>query len=123
VRVLHALKILEAATIDCKIRIVDTPEVRTALEVLQPYCSPTWRITGFRDHLQPCGEPGPDREGQQQVLRVYFGGIHDNVRLLLSAQINRLSYERTNDAAVKQEFNRLKAELEHLPQRWDFRPR
>jgi hypothetical protein len=54
---------------------------------------------------------------------VYFGGIHDNVRLLLSAQINRLSYryEKTKDAAVKQEFDRLKAELEHLPQRWDFR--
>jgi hypothetical protein len=125
VRVLQALRILEAATLDCKIRSVDTPEVRTALQVLQPYCSPAWRITGFRDHLQPCGEQGPDREGQQQVLRVYFGGIYDNVRLLLSAQINRLSYryERTKDAAVKQEFERLKVELEQLPQRWDFRPR
>ena len=90
-RVLEALKILEDATLDCKIRDINTPEVRTALEVLQPYCRPTWRITGFCDHLQH-GEQRLDGEGQQQVLRVYFGGIYQNVRELFSSQINRLIY-------------------------------
>ena len=47
---------------------------------------------GYRDHLKPCGEAGIDREGQQQVLRVYFAGIHHSVRKLLSAQVARLSY-------------------------------
>ncbi len=123
-RVLEALKILEDATLDCKIRDINTPEVRTALEVLQPYCRPTWRITGFRDHLQH-GERGPDSEGQQQVLRVYFGGIYENVRQLLSTQVKKLSYryEKTKDVSVKRELDRLKSKLEQLPERWDFRPR
>ena len=110
-RVLEALKILEDATLDCKIRNINTPEVRTALEVLQPYCRPLWRITGFRDHLKQHGEQGPDSEGQQQVLRVYFGGIYENVRQLLSTQVKKLSYryEKTKDAAVKRELDRLKS--------------
>jgi hypothetical protein len=124
VRVLEALKILEEATLDCKIRDVNTPEVRTALDVLQPYCRPAWRIAGFRDHLKP-HDKGHEREGQEQVLRVYFGGIYDNVRQLLSAQIKRLNdrYEKTKDVVAKQELDRLKTELEQLPERWDFRPR
>jgi hypothetical protein len=124
VRVLEALKILEDATLDCKIRNINTPEVRTALEVLQPYCRPTWRITGFRDHLQH-EQGGPDSEGQQQVLRVYFGGIYQNVRELLSTQVNKLirRYEKTKDLAAKRDLDRLKSKLERLPERWDFKPR
>jgi hypothetical protein len=124
VRILEALKILEGATLDGKTRDVDTPEIRTALEVLQPYCRPPWRIDGFRDHLQP-HDKGPEREGQQQVLRVYFAGIYDNIKGLLSTRIKRLNYqyEKTKDAVAKQELDRLKAELERLPERWEFRPR
>jgi hypothetical protein len=124
VRVLEALKILEDATLDCKSRDVNTPEVRTALEILHPYCRPRWRITGFRDHLQH-GEHGPDSEGQQQVLRVYFGGIYENVRQLLSTQVKKLSYryEKTKEVTVRRELDRLKSKLEQLPERWDFRPR
>ena len=69
-RVLEALKILEAATIECKTRDIDTPEVREALALLEPYCRPEWRITGFRDHLKRHEEFGPGGEGQQQNLRV-----------------------------------------------------
>jgi hypothetical protein len=67
-------------------------------------------------------EFGPSREGQQQNLRVYFGGIHDSVRKLLSGQIGKLHYRyrKTNDAAVKAELDRLTAELETLPERWNF---
>ena len=123
-RVLEALKILEEATLDCKARDINTPEVRTALDVLQPYCRPAWRIAGFRDHLQPHNLDS-GREGQQQVLRVYFGGIHNNVRQLLSTQVKQLSYryEKTKEAVVKQELDRLKTKLENFPERWDFRSR
>jgi len=84
-RVLEALKILEDATLNCKRGSVDTPKVREALDLLEPYCRPEWRVTGFRDHLKAHKEFGldPNGEGQQQNLRVYFGGIHDNVRRLL----------------------------------------
>lgn len=123
-RVLEALKILEEATLDCKTRDINTPEVRTALDVLQPYCRPAWRIAGFRDHLQP-HDQGSEREGQQQVLRVYFSGIYGNIKQLLSTHIKQLNYryEKTKDAIVKQELDRLKTELEQLPERWDFKPR
>ena len=113
-RILEALKILETATIECKTREIDTPEVREALELLTPYCRPEWRIAGFRDHLKPSEQFGPSGEGQQQNLRVYFGGIYDNVRKLLSQQIGKLNYRyrKTQDAAVKAEIDRLTAELE-----------
>ena len=122
--VLEALKILEEATLDCKIRNVDTPEVRTVLHVLQPYCRPAGESPVFGINLQP-HDQGPDREGQQQILRVYFAGIYDNVRELLSTQVKQLKdrHEKTKDAVVKQDLDRLKTELERLPERWDFRPR
>jgi len=40
VRVLEALKILEDATLDSKKRDIDTPEVREALDLLDPLCKP-----------------------------------------------------------------------------------
>jgi hypothetical protein len=51
VRVFEALRILEAAVIDCRTRDIDTSEVRKALDVIEPYCWPEWRIDGFRDQL------------------------------------------------------------------------
>jgi hypothetical protein len=36
-RILEALKILEAATTECKTRDIDTPEVREALNIVAPY--------------------------------------------------------------------------------------
>jgi hypothetical protein len=118
-RVLQALKILETATIDCKTRDIDTPEVREAFHMLEPYCRPEWRIAGFREHLKPVEEFGPSREGQQQNLRVYFGGIHKSVRKLLSGQIGKLNYRyrKTKDSAVKAEIDRLTAEIENMPER------
>jgi hypothetical protein len=53
VRVLEALKILEDATLDSKKRDIDTPEVREALDLLDPLCKPN--VTDVRaenkDHL------------------------------------------------------------------------
>jgi hypothetical protein len=125
VRILEALKILETATIECKKRAIDTPEVREALDVLAPYCRPEWRTAGFRDHLKPQEEFGPSGEGQQQNLRVYFSGIYSNVRQLLQTRINGLEtrYRKTNNPARKAELDRLKAELERMLERWKFLPR
>jgi len=38
--VLEALAILEAAILECKKRNVNTPEVKSALELLEPYVRP-----------------------------------------------------------------------------------
>jgi hypothetical protein len=123
VRVLKALKILEAATVECKVRSIETPEVREALDVLDPYCRPTWYVDEFRSQLAPCRESfGPSLEGQQQNLRVNFGGIYRNVRRLLVAEVGRLRFRcnKTKDPALKAELDRLAGELKNLPERWEF---
>ena len=38
-RILEALAILEAATLECKKREVDTPELRDALDFLEPHAT------------------------------------------------------------------------------------
>ena len=127
VRILEALDILEAATIECKHRPIDTPEVREALDLLAPYSRPTWFIEGFRSHLRlpekfaPL-DLGSVREGQQQNLRVDFNGIYRNVRRLLNYRLGRLGtrYVRTRDAAIKGEIDRLTAELATMPPEWDY---
>ena len=48
--VLEALAILEAATLECKKRNVDTPEVHDALTLLEPHVQPEWLVPQFRDH-------------------------------------------------------------------------
>jgi len=122
-RILDALKILEAATLESKERNIDTPEVYEALDVLAPYCHPKWRVDGFRDSLRPIRrDMGLELEGQQQMLRVYLSGIYDSVRKLLELQIRRLGwrYAKTKEGAVKSELDRLNAALETLPARWTF---
>ena len=125
-RILQALRILEAATLECKLRPIDTAEVREALDLLEPYCTP-WLVKAFRNHLKPTETDdvlllGATREGQQQQLRVAFRGIHANVRWLLQRRLGRLGarYCKTRDAAVKAEIDRLNSELARLPEEWVF---
>jgi hypothetical protein len=123
VRVLEALKILEDAVLDCKNRDIDTPEVREALNLLEPFCAPKWQVEGFRNNLYPVAErSGADLEGQQQGLRGFFGGIYRSVRALLQGWIVSLTgqHGRTKEETVKAEINRLTAELAKLPERWEF---
>ena len=122
-RILEALRILEDAVLEFTLRSIDTPDVKEALDLLDPYCRPTWFIEGFRNHLRPDkGQFGPEFEGQQQNLRVNFGGIHANVRHMLISRIGRLGarYCKCKDPAVRAEIDRLNAELAKLPTQWAF---
>ena len=80
-RVLEALKIVEEAVVDCKKRNIDTSEVRDALDLLEPCCSPKWHIEGYRkNHYSNAARSGNELDYQQQVLRVYFAGIYCSIR-------------------------------------------
>jgi hypothetical protein len=41
---------MEAAVLECKKRNINTPEVKDALDLLEPHIQPTWLIPQFR-HL------------------------------------------------------------------------
>ena len=52
---------------------VDTPEVKAALDFLEPYVRPQWLIPQYRDHVLDHARTNEvDLEGQQQVLRATF---------------------------------------------------
>jgi hypothetical protein len=51
VTALEALKILEDAVLERKRRNVNTPEVRGALDFLEPHICPEWLIPQFPAHL------------------------------------------------------------------------
>ena len=121
-RVLEALKILEEAVLDSKKRDIDTPEVREALNLLEPCCT-SWQVVGFGNHLRSrAGQSDAVLEGQQQVLRVCFGGIYRSVRALLQAQIAKKAaqYGRTKDETVKADLDRLRVELAKLRRGGNF---
>jgi hypothetical protein len=72
--VLQALAILEAAVLECKKRNINTPEVKAALDLLEPYIRPQWLIPQFRHNHERTAQPHIEvgKEGQQQVLRATF---------------------------------------------------
>jgi hypothetical protein len=49
--VLEALAILESATLECKQRDINTPEVSEAMNLLESYIWPKWLILQFRHNL------------------------------------------------------------------------
>jgi len=50
--VLEALATLESAVLDCKKRNVNAPEVKAALDLLEPCNWPKWVVPQFRHHAQ-----------------------------------------------------------------------
>ena len=120
--VLEALLILESAVLECKKREVDTPELRAALDFLEPHIQPAWLIPQFRHSVENEEQPLEKREGQQQVLRVTFPGIRNSVRELLGKQADTLArkFRKTLDMAVKDELERLLKEYGELGKPWDF---
>src|SRR4029450_1577520 len=112
----EALAILESATVECKKRDINTPEVRDALDLLEPHIRPEWLIPQFRYHLDPDPSVEMDQEGQQQVLRATFSGIRKSVKDLLEKQMDALArqFAATHDMKLKEEIARLSSELVKL---------
>src|SRR4030095_1533985 len=120
--VLQALAILEAAVLECKKRSIDTPEVRVALDLLEPYIQPEWLIPQFRHNIGGEREKDYQREAEQQVLRATFPGIRDSVRELLGVRADALArkFHETHDINVKNEIERLLKEYGKLGKPWEF---
>jgi hypothetical protein len=126
--VLEALAVLEAATVECKQRDINTPEVRDALDLLEPHIKPEWLIPQFRQHaLKDRTGNHVEREGQQQVLRPSFDGIRDGVKelVLVGRKMDALArkFHETQDMKVKEEIERLAREYGKLKEPWVFMPK
>jgi hypothetical protein len=89
-----ALAILQAAIVECKQRDIYTPELKAALDFLQPRIRPEWLIPQFRYHAQvnDKNEVDLDKEVQQQVLRTIFLLIRESVKGLIGEQRRGYSY-------------------------------
>jgi hypothetical protein len=121
--VLEALATLEAATLECKQRDIDTPEVREALTLLEPHIQPEWLIPQFRYHVQRYGQQHWwELEDQQQVLCAIFPRIRESVKELIGKQMAALArnFAATHDMKVKDEINLLAKEYGKLGEPWVF---
>jgi hypothetical protein len=118
--VLEALATLESAVLECKQRDVNKPEVKAALDLLEPYIWPKLLAQQFRYEVSD-GYDG-DRENQQQVLRATFPGIRDLVRELFGVRADALArkFHETHEMAVKDELERLLKEYGKLKEPWMF---
>ena len=118
----EALAILESATVECKKRDIDTPEVMEALDLLEPHIRPEWLIPQFRYYLNRDPSVEADKESQQQVLRATFPGIRNSVKELIGKQMDALGrrFAATHDMKVKEEIDRLAEEYGKLKQPWVF---
>ena len=118
----EALAILESATVECKKRDIDTPEVMEALDLLEPHIRPEWLIPQFRYYLDRDPSVEADKEGQQQILRATFPGIRNSVKELIGKQIDVLArrFAETHDMKVKEEIERLAGEYSKLGEPWVF---
>jgi hypothetical protein len=122
-RVLEALKILEDAVLDSLERPADMPEVREALDMLERFVSPEYPIQDFRHGLFVPNRRPYYLEAQQHNLNNYFRQIHRSVRALLASRVRELRDPAEHDQKVKAEFERLSAELDRLPVKWEFIPK
>ena len=121
--VLEALATLESATLECKQRDIDTPEVREALTFLEPHIQPEWLISQFRYHVQRYGQQHWwELEAQQQVLCAIFPRIRESVKELIEKQMDALArnFAATHDMKVKDEINLLAKEYGKLDEPWVF---
>ena len=121
--VLEALATLESATLECKQRDIDTPEIRETLTFLEPHVQPEWLISQFRYHVQRYGQQHWwELEAQQQVLCAIFPRIRESVKELIEKQMDALArnFAATHDMKVKDEINLLAKEYGKLGEPWVF---
>ena len=124
--ILEALATLEAAVLECKQRNINTPEVKEALDLLEPYIWPKLLARQFRYEVSDgYGNSDVDRENRQQVLRATFPGIRDAVRELLGVRTDAFArvFHETHDMKIKDEIVRLLKEYGKLREAWVFRPK
>jgi hypothetical protein len=107
-------------------RDINTPEVREALDFLEPRIRPEWLIPQFRYHagLNVKDQVDVDlvKKAQQQALLAIFPVIHESVKDLLGKQIDALvrEFAATHDMKVKDEIERLAKEYGRLKEAWVF---
>jgi hypothetical protein len=120
--VLEALATLEAAMLECKKRDINTPQVREALDFLEPHIQPPWLVPQYRHALDRHRDQDYELEGQQQVFRSTFEGIRDSVRDLIGKKMDALArqFHQTHDMKVKEEIERLAREYGKLGEPWRF---
>ncbi len=90
--VLEALAVLEVATLQCQEREIeiDTPEVRDAFDLLEPYIRPEWLIPQFRYFLVHESDVRGEKEAQHHVLCTTFPVIRDSVKTLIEVRMDAL---------------------------------
>jgi hypothetical protein len=122
---LEALATLESPVLECKQRNINTPEVKEALDLLEPYIWPKLLARQFRYEVSDgYGNNDVDRENRQQVLRATFPGIREAVRVLLEVRMDALArkFHETHDMKVKDEIVRLAREYGKIKDPWVFNP-
>jgi hypothetical protein len=119
---LRSSRNLESGVSECKKRDINTPEMREALDLLEPHIRPQWLVPQFRYHLDRDPSVEVNKVGQQQVLRATFPGIRQSVKDLLEKQMDALAREfaATHDMKVNEEIKRLSIDLSKLDQPWRF---
>ena len=68
-RVLEALKTLEDAVLDCKLRAIDTPELHAALDAVEPLSVAGVVRANLRLNVTSSGGDLWSHEGQRDLLR------------------------------------------------------
>jgi hypothetical protein len=132
-RILEALRIIEDAVYECKMKSIDRADIGAALDLLHAHVGPVRRqIEEFRRALQSM-EPrhaatdpsaSDPRETQQRRLRACFRLIYSSMRSKLYAHIKTIEYRqkiKPNDK-LKAEWERLQSELECMSEQWIFAP-
>jgi hypothetical protein len=120
--IIEAINILEIATVECKNKDVDRPDVNQALDVVELYVRPEWVVPQFRYHLQREGNNAIDIADQQAVLNATFFIINDCLKELVRKTMEALAceFDETRDLKVKEEIWRLVREYTKFKDSWEF---
>ena len=120
--IIEAITILEIATVECRNKDVDKPDVNQALDVVELYVRPEWVVPQFRYHLQREGNNAIDIADQQAVLNATFSIINDCLKELVRKTMEALAceFDETRDLKVKKEIWRLVREYTKFKDSWEF---
>src|SRR5262245_27206261 len=94
---LRSLATLESAVLECKKRDINTPEVKTALDLLERYTWPKWLIPQFRHHVENEEQPLEARKVNNKcyaplslVFATVFANFSGRERMHLRGNFMRL---------------------------------